>query len=275
MIRRASELASRETESDELTETELYRIAGEVGLPDHAIRKALVEVRSGAVEPAPPGVLDRVFGSESVRAARVVPGTPEELAHELDDFLVAGQLLQAVRRSPRLLQYRPAVDWASQVARAASSTSRRYYVASAQSVEIRLEESGEEGRTLVEMEVTPGTRGDTVAGTAVGALAGGGAAGAGLGFLLMGVAPLSVAVVLGVVTGGTVAAGVTWFSGAGHRKKLTEVRRETEGVLDRLELGEELEPPPPAWRRWVKRQFHGARRLLGDDEDEREAGWGA
>jgi len=30
--------------------------------------------------------------------------------------------------------------------------------------------------------------------------------------------------------------------------------------MDRLEAGESLEPPPAAWRRWVKRQFHGVAR---------------
>jgi hypothetical protein len=28
-----------------------------------------------------------------------------------------------------------------------------------------------------------------------------------------------------------------------------------EGILDRLESGESLEPPPASWRRWVQRHF--------------------
>ena len=38
---------------------------------------------------------------------------------------------------------------------------------------------------------------------------------------------------------------------------MAEVRSEVEGVLDALETGASLEPPPPSWRRWVKRYFHG------------------
>jgi hypothetical protein len=46
-----------------------------------------------------------------------------------------------------------------------------------------------------------------------------------------------------------------------------DVRTEIEGVLDTLERGASLEPPPPSWRRWVKRHFHGvARDLMGSDE---------
>ena len=65
-------------------------------------------------------------------------------------------LLHRVRRTPNYLQFRPAVDWISSLARAASATSQRYYVASAKSVEVRLNEA-EEGRTLVEFVVDPGT----------------------------------------------------------------------------------------------------------------------
>ena len=172
VIRRASELAARESDSgeDALDEGELLRIASEVGLSERHVRMALVELHSGAISPAG-GAMERLFGPEAVRAGRVVPGAPRELAAKLDEFLVGGQLLQAVRRTDRRLQYRPAVDWASQVARAASATSRRYYVAAARSVEIRLEET-EPGQALVDIEVDPGTRSDSVAGAVAGTLAG-------------------------------------------------------------------------------------------------------
>lgn len=268
VIRRATELAAREGESGDLTESELLRIADDVGLDQRHVRKALTELRTGGLRLEEGGALDRVFGPTTIRAARVVPGTSPELAHTLDEFLVAGQLLQSVRRSDRILQYRPAVDWASQVARAASSTSRRYYVASARSVEIRLEPLDEEGRTLVELEVDPGTRGDNLAGAVFGGLAAGGAAGTGVALLLAATLPLMVGVGAGIVVGTGCAAGVAWMVGRSHRRKLVDVQNEVEGVLDRLEAGESLEPPPPSWRRWVQRHFHGARKLLGDDEDD-------
>lgn len=280
VIRRAAELASSDPDASEgaLSEGELFRIAREVGLDERHVRTALSEVRSGEEGG---GVLDRIFGAAFVRASRVIPGTPRDLARSLDDFLVASQLLQPVRRGAAVLQYRPAVDWASQLARAASFTSRKYYVASAKSVEVRLEEV-DDGRTLVELTVDPGTRADNVWGAALG----GGAAGVGIGIgaaaSLAAVAPVVLAAGVGVTVGAGLASGITWAVGASHKKKRLEVRAEVEGILDRLELGESLEPPPASWRRWVKRHFHGvARDLMGrdaeqefDPDDERPAGEG-
>ncbi len=265
VIRRAAELASSDPDEGEggLSEAELFRIAGEVGLPDAHVRRALTEVRDGVEER---GALDRIFGPSFVRASRVVPGQPELLAEGLDDFLVASQLLQPVRRGGGLLQYRPALDWASQLARAASFTSRKYYIASAKSVEIRLD-AVDERRTLVRIEVDPGTRGDDVATAVLGGGIGGGAAGALVGWGLAAVTPLGLAAGLAVVAGVTVCGGVTYLAGQSHRRKLLEVRTELEGVLDALETGTSLEPPPASWRRWVKRHFHGvARDLMGADD---------
>jgi len=267
VIRRAAELASADSEPGEggLTEAELFRIAREVGLSERHVRMALSEVRSGRSRG---GTLDRIFGPSFLRAARVVPGTVKELATKLDDFFAGTQLLQPVRRGPQVLQYRPAVDWASQIARAASFTSRKYYVASAKSVEVHLDEV-DEASTLVELVVEPGTRSDSVGGAAFGGGAAGVGAGIGLGFAVVATGgALALAIPVGVAASGAVAGGITWLVGASHKKKLLEVQAEVEGLLDRLELGESLEPPPASWRRWVKRQFHGVARDLMSLEDD-------
>lgn len=271
VIRRAAELASSDSDGSEgaLTEGELFRIAGEVGLSEQHVRRALADVRSG--EEAS-GVLDRIFGPSAVRASRIVEGSPEALSDELDDFLVASRLLQPVRRGVGILQYRPAVDWASQLARAASFSSRKYYVASAKSVEVRLERV-DDGRTLIELLVDPGTRSDDVAAAVIMGGMASGAAGGLAGVALAGTAPLLIAAGAGVLVGGSVWSAITWMTGRVHKKKVVEVRSEVEGVLDALELGDSLEPPPASWRRWVKRHFHGvARDLIGstDDYDERD-----
>jgi hypothetical protein len=266
VIRRAAELASSDPEAGEgaLTEAELFRIAGEVGLTEGHVRVALAEVRSGAGFGG--GFLDRVFGPGLVRASRVVPGTPEKLSHSVDEFLVSTQLLQRMRRTPTLLSYRPAVDWASQVARAASFSSRKYFIASARSVEVQLEPISAD-RTLVHFLIDPGTRGNDVAGAVVGGALASGAAGTAAAFGLAIVAPLGLAVVGGAVVGGGLWSGIFFGTGSAHRRKVSDVHAEAEGVLDALETGASLEPPPPAWRKWVKRHFHGvARDILGDEE---------
>ena len=265
VIRRAAELAAAETETSDgtLSESELLRIADEVGLKESHVRSALAEVRFGGGGDGP---IDRLFGPSFVRASRVVPGTPEELATRLDDFLVASQLLQRVRKGLGVLQYRPALDWASQLARAASFSSRKYYVASARSVEVRLDRV-DENRTQVEFLVDPGTRGDHLASTAVfgGLGSAGGGALAGWGLAAMG--PIGLAVGVGVAVAGGLFGAIAFGVGRSHKRKLSEVQTEIAGILDALETGGSLEPPPASWRRWVKRNFHGVARDLRSLED--------
>ena len=236
VIQRAAELAADDPDSapGALTEGDLFRIAGEVGLPESHVRRALAEVRSGEQGG---GLLDRFFGPQVVRTSRVVPGKLEEIADELDEFLVASQLLQRVRRGSSVLQYRPAVDWASQVARAASFSSSKYYTASAKSVEVRLSQV-DDARTLVEIEIDPGIRQDDVVGALLGGGVGGGATGVAAGFGLALVSPLGLAVGVGGVVGLGVWYGIAYASGQAHRKKRQDVLVELEGILDALELGD-------------------------------------
>jgi hypothetical protein len=266
VIRRAAEIAASEPEGgdSELTEGELFRIAGEVGLDERHVRKALVQVRTSP--PTGRGPVAALYGPNFVVASRIVPGTREELAKTIDDFMVAGQLLQAVRKNSSVLLYRPAVDWASQIARAASSTSRKYYVASSKRVEVRLEQV-EEARSFVEIEVEPGTRDEYLIGGGVGGVGAGAGVGVGVAFLVATAAPLALGVAAGVGIGSAVFGGIAWVTGYYHKRRLLEVRAEIEGILDRLETGESLEPPPSSWRRWVRRHFHGvAKDLLGDSD---------
>ena len=69
VIRRAAELAGSDPIGPDsaLPEGEVFRIAGEVGLPDAHVRQALAEVRSGTIGG---GRLDRLFGPALVAASR-------------------------------------------------------------------------------------------------------------------------------------------------------------------------------------------------------------
>ena len=266
VIRRAAEIAVTEPEGAEssLTEEDLFRIAQEVGLPERHVRTALSQVRSSP--PTGRGPVGSLYGPNFVVASRVVPGDRGGLASKIDEFMVAGRLLQSVRKGVSVLQYRPAVDWASQIARAASSTSRKHYVASAKRVEVRFEQV-DEGHTLVELEVEPGTRDDYLAGGIMGGLGGGVGAGVGVALAVAAAGP-ALAAASGIVVGSAVLGSLCWVTGYYHKKRLLEVRAEMEGILDQLEQGESLQPPPSSWRRWVRRHFHGvAKDILGDPAD--------
>lgn len=249
-----------------LSEGELFRIAADVGLSEAHVRRALTEVRRGSSVQGGGGVVDRIFGPAMVHASRTVPQSVTRLTKELDEFFVATQLLQRVRRGHGLLQYRPALDWASKLAQAASFSSSKYFVASAKWVEVHLEEVTPE-RTVVEISVDPGTRSDQIAGAVLGGGAAGVAVGVGTTALLTPLFPLGAAVVVAATAGSLATGGITAWTGRTHRSQLAQVQAELEGILDRLELGETLEPPPPSWRQWVKRQFHGVARDFMSGED--------
>jgi hypothetical protein len=266
VIRRAAELASSDSEAPDgaLSEEEVFRIAGEVGLAESHVRQALAEVRAGPTEATAAGFIDRVFGPAHIRVSRVVPGRPEAIAQTLDDFMVSTQLLQRVRRGSAVLQYRPAADWASQVARATSS--RKYYIASSKSVEVRLDTVDAE-RTLVSLAIEPGTRANDAGGAIFGGALASGVAGTGSAFGLGMLVPGAPAIAAGAMIAAGIWSAIFFGTGAAHRRKVDDVRTEAEGVLDALETGTSLEPPPPAWRKWVRRHFHGvARDILGDEE---------
>ncbi|MEZ4425123.1 MAG: hypothetical protein R3E98_17130 [Gemmatimonadota bacterium] len=264
VIRRAAELAAREPDAgSRLSEAELFRIAGEVGLPEEHVRLALAEVRS---PPLPRSGLPALVAGPWVRVSRVVPGTRAELAATIDRFLVGGRLLQPVRKGTDQMVYWPAKDWASQIARAASATGKRYYIASAKRVEVFLEPVRDDA-VAVEFAVDPGLHSENLAGAILGGLGGGGGAGVGVAFAVATAAPLALGVAAGVAVGALVAGGIAHAVGVSYHSQLERVRLEVEGVLDALERREPLEPPPPSWRRWVSRHFGGIAKDLGFEEE--------
>ena len=270
VMRRAAELAADDPDSaaDAFSDAEVVRIGREVGLPERHVRRALEEhrTRGGGVEGGWKGTVRLLLLRDEVKAGRTIDRPRSRIRRELDDFMVGGQLLQRVRGKDDLLQYRPAVDWVSRVARAASFRSRKHYVASARLVEVRLERMGKES-TLVEVRVDPGIAANYRNWWVLAACTTGVAAGLGVG---MSLAPSLFAVgaflAAGVATGLLTSVVVALMAGPGFRRRVADVASEVEGVLDGLERENGLEPPPPAWRRWVRRHFHGVAREMMDTQ---------
>jgi hypothetical protein len=110
--------------------------------------------------------------------------------------------------------------------------------------------------TLIEIRVDPDIRGSYILGAwSTGLVLGGGTAfgvAALTGWVLA--LPVTAALTLGGLSAVGTAAVTARIIGRYSRRAREEVQRELEGVLDRLEQGEDLSPPPASWRRWVMDQ---------------------
>ncbi len=281
VMRRAAELAGDDPggAEDAFSDAEVVRIGREVGLPERHVRRALAEQRATGGG-AGKGLRDgwrMLLLRDEVTASRTIKRSRARVRRELDDFMVGGQLLQRVRRKDDLLQYRPAVDWVSRVARAASFRSRQHYVASARLVEVRLDRMDAES-TQVEVRVDPGIAGNYRNWWVLAAGTTGVAAGVGVGMSLPpSLFAVGAFVAAGVATGVLTSLLVAMLAGPGFRRRVADVQSEVEGILDGLEREKGLEPPPPAWRRWVRRHFHGVAREMmetpGDSQQQGDPTW--
>lgn len=252
VIRRATELSLDDSGGEEsrLDESDLLRIAREVGLSETHVRRALAEMRSQQLAPRDESGF---FDAPAVQASRMVPGDAKEIATTLDDFLLGRCRLRPVRSRPSLRTYRPRNEWTAELMRSLEQS--KHYISSAKGVEVQLEPVSETS-TEVRIAVDSGLRGDYVllawiAGLGIGA--GLSAGGIGLAFALG--LPVLVgggsAILVGAVAGWASMLGVR---GAWRRKR-RDIHQEIEGILDNLEAGDPLGPPPPKWRRWIDGQL--------------------
>lgn len=242
-------------QDDRIPEDELLAIAAEIGLAPRHVRRALYELPREAGEA---GLFDRLYGSGTVTAIRTVETDPEVVIRRLEEYLSTREFLQVVRRQAGVAAFVPADDTFSNVLRKLRRPRRRYHIARSKGVIIRarsLEESATHVRVDVNVDherkraIRAGVLGGTLVSLPLGAAA----------FFPVHVAIGSVAgdplgVAAGIVAGASafglgMAGGLT-IAGARFRRRISEARLEMEGLLDRLQRGERLEPPPsPVFRR--------------------------
>ena len=254
VVKRAAELAASEGDAEEqLPEEEVVRIAAELGLSERHVRQALFE---GPQDELEPGFLDRQLGTTRIMATRAVPMPADQARRALEEYLVTREYLQVVRKQSVAMSFEPADDVVSKVARG-FSRSKKHCLAAAQGVELAVREL-EPGWSHVRLRaIYPDARKAHIAGASAGAILLGGpvATGAGVlvGALANGPLPDVVAVALGLTTGVTVLAGAAagFWQIARHNFRTWRQRtvNEANGVLDRLEKGDELRPPPAPWLR--------------------------
>ena len=262
VIRRAVELVQTHSDSDDaVSEAELIRIASELGLPAEKVRQALYERPQLEVEPK---WYDRYFDRPVVSAARVIPTPANDTLRRMEEYICAKEYMQLIRRSGSDLKFIPAEDAISRMARGLSRPGSRYHLAHARRVVVNVQ-SLEKERTHVRIDTDfseqreSSVRSSLIAGGTLGALSGvipaaiwiestlGGAGGVAAMIASIGV---SVAAGMGIAV--RIAAN-------GFSRKMELAKRELDGLLDRAEHSERLEPPPAPWRRSLSARFFGSK----------------
>ncbi len=258
VIRRAAELYTAEADaSDRLSEEEVLRIADELGLPGRHVRQALYELPQ---RPPGDGWIDRFYGPPSVAGTRVVPGDPEAVMDRLEDYLVTREFLQVLRRHGGKAAFSPADDAISNVARAVRRPQRQWQIARSRRVLVDARAvADKESHVRLELDVQPQRRKAVASGIIGGALVGlPFAAGAffPVGHIVVDVAGDAAAYAAGLAAGisafgASVASGVA-IARSRFRAKVDDARLEIASLLDRLEGGRTLDPPPAPWLRSLR-----------------------
>jgi hypothetical protein len=259
VIRRAAELTLRDADAeDHLSEQEVLRIATELGLPAHHVQRALFELPELEVQPR---WYDRYYGGPVFSIARVVPSQAPVTLKRLEEYLVTREYLQIVRRRGDNLAFIPADDTISSIARAFTRSGKAHHIARAtrvlvsahplpdDSAHVRFDvDLSDERRNSANSAAFAGVVGGVIVGAVTGHFAGVATPEA------LGLIPE----VLGF-TGGLAGTFAATFSSAAKRfrGRVNAARLELSGLLDRIEHGERLDPPPAPWRRRLSSRFRG------------------
>lgn len=255
VIRRASDLQFRSSTrvSSDLDANEVVRIAEEVGIEARHAQQAIAEVRAEALVPDAPddtGVMARLAGTSVVRVSRVVPGDQAYVERNLEHYLREKELLKPVRTLPGRSLWEPAGGLVSSMRRAMDVGGHGYTIAKAKRLQVAIQPL-ESGWSLVTLTADMSNVRNEVSGGWWGGLGLAGVGGA-LGLIIStGGAALpvvgGVAIVAGALGAGTAAAR------AQVRKERLRMELTLQGLLDRLERGETLEPDGEPWHQKLLR----------------------
>jgi hypothetical protein len=250
VIQRAVEL---ETETGsavpELSEQDVLRIAGEVGLSEANVRRALAEHQAGGggdllVER---GWITGLCGSGLVETKRQVLRPADEVRLELESHFQANESLRLVRRTSSASLWEPDRGIVASVMRGLDVFGRGYQLAkNSQAVELDVVPLSDESCQVSLTTDLGSQRAGWFWGLGVGA-----------GVPLAALASVVVVEVselpnlLAVLSPGILGVTVS-FARAGYRRSVEKMRLTLDGLLDRIEHDEPLEPPRPAWRDLLK-----------------------
>lgn len=251
VIRRAAELeAEVGSTALELSEADVLRIAQEVGLTEESIRRALAEhqaaVTRGGKLLAERGWISRLCGPGLVTATRNIERPAEEIRQEIESHFQANESLRLVRRTKTASLWEPETGVVASLMRGLDVFGKGYRLAKkGHAVELRIVPLSEESSQVSLTCDLASERAGWFWGL-----------GAAVGFPL---AWLATAVILGsyvpnawVLLSPVPLAITVTLARAGYRRAVEKMRLVLDGLLDRVEHQEPLEPPRPTWRDLLK-----------------------
>jgi hypothetical protein len=233
IIQRAAELQAGEMDTgDGVSEQELLKLGGEVGIDGRFLRQAMYEEQAGAAT-AERGLLAAWVGSAQVTAARVVPGDRHDVDAAIEQWMTDGEALAVKRRLPDRTVWERQRGFFAEMKRGFGVGGLRYELARALDVTAAVTQL-EAGFCHVELiaDLRP-TRAGFAAGSGI-------ATGSGLvaGAVILAASHL---VIPGLLIGGALlgaGGGIGALVVRGYRNAAARMQLALEQVLDRLERGE-------------------------------------
>ena len=133
ILQRAAELQANERDvTGSLDGSEVLALGRDVGIPEHYLRQAMLEVGQVREAPEPQGWLDEVMGAAAVQADRVVRGDAHAIEAALVNYLETEEVFGVIRRTEGQVMLEPVGGWQAAVRRATGS--KRFMLQKAEQV---------------------------------------------------------------------------------------------------------------------------------------------
>jgi len=262
VIRRAAELSLSDAEASEeaLSEAEVLRIATELGLSPMHVKHALAELPELTVEPK---WYDPYFGSPLISTSGIVPGRAPATLHRIEEYMITREYLQIARRRPESLAFIPADDTISSLARAFLKPQSRHVIARSSRVVVGVHPMADDtSHVRFDVDLSDARRESVRNGIITGSIVGTGVGGVLAAVAVVALETLGPGVgVLAFASGAAASmAGVVSIASSGFKRRVLTAKHEIASLLDKLEQGDRLEPPPAPWRRQLQNKFFGGDR---------------
>ena len=125
ILQRAAELQAGERDvTGSLDGNEVLALGRDVGIPEHYLRQAMLEVGQVREAPQPESWLDEMMGAASVHAERVVRGDPRAIETAMVNYLETEEVFGVIRQTEGQVMMEPVGGWHAAVRRATGS--RKY-----------------------------------------------------------------------------------------------------------------------------------------------------